>query len=223
MRLSNRRTEPGYLFGGRLSDVDFERSVDDSPPASVIDWLTDASDFQSGPDEEETSPQLVEVLVSKEASAILNQVLKIQEQERMDGANQWKDLWVRYFENTIKVSAIRAICHNLAEPVIEKHHAEWARDVVGWCITNTVSMIRSRVADSAREQASKDMWRFIHNAGATGTTKTEWVRKFQRLDKRVRDEILTDLVDTGAVVETHGKTKGAARDTTIFVSSGPPS
>ena len=206
-----------------LSAVDFERSVDDSPPASVIDWLTEAGEFLSDPDEEKSPTQLVDVLVSKEAAIILNQVREKQEQERLNGSSQLKDLWVRYLENAIKVSAIRAICDNLAEPVIEKHHAEWARDVVGWCITNTVSMIRSRVADSAREQAAKDMWRFIDDAGSAGTTRTLLTRKFQRLDKRQRDGILADLVETEAVVETRMKTEGAVRDTIIYVSSGPPS
>jgi len=77
--------------------------------------------------------------VADDAQTIFHEVWK--EQERKG------PLWVRFFENMVKVAGIRAIADNHLEPVVNLSHAQWARDLVKWCVETMVHDVRRHVAD----------------------------------------------------------------------------
>ena len=52
-----------------------------------------------------------------------------------------------FFENMVKVAGIRAIADNHLEPVVNLNHAQWARDLVKWCVETMVHDVRRHVAD----------------------------------------------------------------------------
>jgi len=215
----------------RFGKLDFDTADTEPPPENVVNWLTEAHAFkpeESGntygielPNVATSSP--ISVGVSPDARPALQAVRDRQETHGTDKSDPLRDLWARFFENTIKVAGIRAIADSPREPTIELHHVEWARDLVAWCVENTAHMMRSRVGDNERERLVKAIWRFIYEGGTSGRDLQHVTKKFQRLPKRERQEILAELEDIGAVNLVTQKREGAARTANVYISSGPPS
>lgn len=170
----------------------------------------------------ETEPDFCNVEVSATALVILKAVIAEQEKRRLDQREPHPDLWVRLYENTVKVAAIRAIADNPLQPIIHDLHAQWASDIVLWCVANLSRRLSENLADSERERAVKAMYRYIGDGGKEGRTKSSITKTFQRLNKRDREEILEDLEQGMGVIESAQVRHGTAKKQTLIYMAVKP-
>jgi hypothetical protein len=105
----------------------------------------------------------------------------------------------RAWENTAKVSLIKAVSANPQTPVIRLEDAEWARLVVEHCVTTMITEAERHIAENRTQAYHQKVLRLIQGAGARGMTKSEITRRTQFLDLRQRQEILVALIESGQV------------------------
>ena len=216
----------------KFESLDFNRQITNDPPQKLVDWLRDAASIT--PEDatgnlagveiagaKTTDP--IAVAVSPDAQAVFQQVVAEQEKRRTDAKDPLRDLWVRLFENTMKVAAIRAIADDPQTPVISEAHAQWAKDLVTWCIESASHMIQARVGDNERQKTIKEIWRYIYEAGPGGRDLQHVTKKFQKTTRRDRWEMLSELEVIEAIEETEVRRKNAKRPTTVYVALGAPS
>ncbi|GLQ05870.1 toprim domain-containing protein [Sneathiella chinensis] len=210
--------ERASILGNSLRNT-----IDRNPPENLVNRIRQA--YLSTPEPQvPKGSQLAEIKpilrkVRLEASAItsLEDIVHGQEEKRLDGKERFPDLWVRAFENTVKLAMIRAICDDPKNPVILVHHVEWARDIVWWCIENMSLKLEANLSDSQREKNSKEILQFISQAGKAGRTRAEITRKFQRMNKRDRDEILEELIEIGSILSQQVSMAKSKKPTQVFV------
>ncbi len=205
----------------RLTIDSFCSTTDTRPPPELVDWIKRACPATSV-EPIDPSEMITTLKFSFTAERVLREVVEYQEERRTNGADAARAIWARFFESVVKIASIRAICDNLEDPVIEGHHAEWAKDLVEWCLSNTSYMTKSQMADTNREKWVKKIWGFIHESGGAGRDKQHVTRKFQNIDKRTRQEILDELLEIGALEESVVKRANAKRPAHVYVSNRPP-
>ena len=131
------------------------------------------------------------VKIADDAQAIFLEVWDEQEQKG--------PLWIRFFENMVKVAGIRAIADNHLEPVVNFNHAQWARDLVKWCVETMVLDVRRHVADGFYQKQFNKIQNLIINAGPNGITLSEISGKTTSMKAEQRNPILDHLVEAALV------------------------
>lgn len=92
---------------------------------------------------------------------------------------------------------------------IQKRDMEWAIDLIAWLTVRSLKALSS-VGQSEREQDIAKIEEFVKAAGRSGVKQSQVTRKFQRMTKRQRDELLADLVESGTVVTDLRSSGGSA-------------
>ncbi len=196
------------------------------PPIDIADHLKRAYDaIPRNPKVEDwemsaTKPVLYDIDIEPDALEVFKTVQAEQENRRLDKQEPYPDLWVRLFENTMKVAMVRAIADCPAFPSIKLHHVEWARDIVAWCVRNMSRQLAEQLADNERERVVKSIYQYISEAGATGRARHQVTRKFQRVNKRDRNEMLADLVEMGVVASTMKVSEKSKKPTEVYIAVG---
>lgn len=209
------RLDPASIF-----EVD-----DQPPPEGLILRLRDAYAAVHGPDTPnqdlaETEPEMRMVALDAEAKPATIAVMGEQERRINDPSERHNELWCRFFENTVKVAAIKAIVNNPQHPKITIEHIEWASDFVRWCVSNLSHRLAENISENERERRAKEILEYIRSGGTDGRAKRDITRKFQKVDQRERREILDDLEQSGVIEMTKITRPGAKKPADVFVMIG---
>lgn len=103
--------------------------------------------------------------------------------------------------------ALIAACGTHHEPVITAPIAAWACELTEYLISRFCAQLEERSGRTERERWLKEVARFIRERREV--TASEYTRRFGRLDRRLRDELVADLVDAGRVEVLESKTRGS--------------
>lgn len=119
----------------------------------------------------------------------------------------------RYGEQVRKLSMIRSVSRDPAEPAIHAADVEWAKMLVEACTAKMVGGARTFIADNDQERDLKRVLALVEEGGVEGLTLSVLVTRTRWLPARRRKEILEDLVEGGDLVEemVAGKTKPTKR------------
>lgn len=107
-------------------------------------------------------------------------------------------LWARYAENVIKVAMIFAVARDPAEPVIRTDDLGYGRGLVERSIRFMEELAAEHMAENEHEANGQEMLRVIRSA-AGGVTRRDLLRRFRRLRKKEIEELISSLVEEGAV------------------------
>jgi len=99
---------------------------------------------------------------------------------------------------------------------VDKNAAQWAYELVIYLIERKIHIADRHVADSEFDRQQKEVLRYIEECGGQ-CTHNEFTRKFQRLEKRRRDDIIANLKDAGAIKEVWQKKKGSQKTALFYV------
>ena len=149
-------------------------------------------------------PKPVIVPVTDEAEAVFEQFLHIQKQLQYDRVKT--TLWGRAQQQARQFALIYACSANKDNPVIDKNAAEWAYELVSYLIKRKIHIADRHVADSEFDRQQKEILRYIESCGGI-CFHTDLYRKFQRLEKRRREDIIINLEETGAIKKDWQKKK----------------
>jgi len=123
----------------------------------------------------------------------------------------------RAVEHAIKLALTVSVATNHADPVITGHAMSWAAKLAWLSICTMIEETGDRISDNQREADKKRIFGHIKRAGKAGITDGKIADRCGSIDKRRRDELLSDLVSAGRITEKLVTTKGRSRKRYLLV------
>jgi hypothetical protein len=116
-------------------------------------------------------------------------------------------LFTRAAVQAWKIALIGA-CGTGKEPAISGPLAQWACELVEYLLSRFAAQLEERSGHNDRERHLKELAKFIRERKKV--TAREITRRFQRWDRRMRDELIADLRDAGRIEISESKSRGPA-------------
>lgn len=121
-------------------------------------------------------------------------------------------LWGKALQQARTVALIIASGESFEMPEISGRTAQYAVDLIRACVSNFSRAIAANVSDSEWESEKQRIYKIIHKAGPAGISKMELTRRTQRIrDRKVRNEYIADLVESGKIIFGQNKHHPEAR------------
>ena len=121
-------------------------------------------------------------------------------------------LWFKAEENARRIALIVAAGSSFHDPVITDAISDYATRLVDYLVTSFISTFVPNMADSEIEYVKNNLLKLIDNAGPAGCRKRDFSRSraMRKINSRLRQDCLQDLIDSGEVItETFGAKGGA--------------
>jgi hypothetical protein len=213
----------GSLQDGSLARFLIFRSTDDIPdrnrssaplsdvPAALIDALRAISGgvpgFASGnlvnTEAPKVKPDPYPVPMAPDAEQLFEELDgEVTDRQRRSLDCGYGAVLARVWENTAKVALIKAVSADPVQPVIRRQDAEWARDVVAFCVETLLTQAQRHIAENDTERSNKRVQEIIRAAGPRGITKKRLYDKTRFLTRRDREDILATLIESEEVCAT---------------------
>lgn len=111
-------------------------------------------------------------------------------------------LYGKALENSRRIALILAVskAKSAYEAVITKEEAEYATGLVSFLVSTVIDEVEECLAENVDEKNIKRIFKLISDAGANGLTRNELTRKAQHIRRTMREEYLTDLIDSNRIV-----------------------
>jgi len=174
-------------------------------PESIKDWIAKIDSRVSSASGRENiaseQPRLETINFTDEATA----VIQAYERKMTDMMNEdladspLNDMLPRSAEMAMRLSLIHALSENPDAEYIYKESAEWARDFIWYCLEGCLKHFKRNLADSPHEKKRMDYLKKLRDAGSDGVKVSDLAKKkpFSADNKRLRDELIQDLIDAG--------------------------
>ncbi len=188
------------------------------PPAQLIDSVKWWLDMPHGPgDMSEDNPSPMVIHYSPAAQKRIDAHMAGICQQRATEDDTRAALWSRTTGKTAKLALLLACSRETgsATITIQREDVDRAIKISNWLTRRMIWQAYRHVSRNEREGASKKILRML----STRMTKSELTRRTQWLDKRRRDEILSELIESGLVTLTDDDTGGRVK--TTFLQAVP--
>jgi hypothetical protein len=212
------------VTGPKPDRVEPNRSVDDVPKALIeaVQALAMAgrgAGNLSQNDHGSSSGKPVKVRYSAEAQTELAR-FEASIDERVGLATSASvPILNRAVEHAIKLALTVSVAADCSTPVITGQAMTWATQLA-WLSTGTmIEETRDRISDNQREADQKRILGHIKKAGKEGITDGTIADRCGSIDRKRREELLSDLILAGRVVEIITATKGRMRKRYHLVQS----
>lgn len=138
--------------------------------------------------------------------------IETEQDDMLYGNEPLRPLWGRFFENTIKIAMILAVGRNATKPVFVSDDFEVAAGLVRSSIKYMMSLTENHMSETAHESLVHEIMNYMRQH-PVGVTSSELCKKFQKIKKRERDELIAGLLDQEAIEKTtqSGKEDGGGR------------
>lgn len=117
-----------------------------------------------------------------------------------DGAGLFTRVWAL----AIKLSLIRACGVCIGDPEITEGDAVWGSELARYLTLSMHTKIARHVSDNEKQALFKRVLDVVRKGN--GISRSELIRRTQWLDKRERESILSDLIESGQVAKEELKT-----------------
>lgn len=126
----------------------------------------------------------------------------------------------RAVEHAVKLALIVAVSTDWENPEVSERQMSWAIQVAWLSCVSLMKESRLNVADSQREKNVNRILKLVLDGGDGGISTGRLADKTRSIDKRQREEILTDLAEAGRVrIEEQAPAKAGGRPTTTVVAT----
>jgi len=133
------------------------------------------------------------------------------------GDSPLRKLWTRTLQKADQLSLVYAWSVNPDAPKVDESAAVWACKVAEHLTRAMIWEGSRHLAGSQIESDLKAVVRYVHESGKEGRTRSDIVRRFQRIGKRGLGEIM-DLAEAGKRVTVRtAVSEGALKPTTTYV------
>lgn len=151
------------------------------------------------------------VLFSEQAARTMGAIAaECEEKKKAARAAGYDPLWVRAAEHTAKIALV------CATGEISESDVKWAWEVAKCSISQLCEVLSAKKVDSRDTDIFSTALNYIGGL-ESGCTMSQFTRKFQRLSKRQRDEILKSLLDADLIYAQVDKSGG--RDKITFFTA----
>ena len=140
------------------------------------------------------------VPLTPEALDLWNDYAITQRQKCRDSVADGSGMEAVYSRLAEHAQKIALISHDYQKRHIDADVMRWALALVSACGDYMVESITSKISDNQHEADSKLVLDTIRHVGTI--TLSKLCRKLRKLDRKKRNDILSDLVDSGEIVYT---------------------
>lgn len=166
----------------------------------------------------ETSPEALEVFETFRDEAYDKMI------EADKAGDDCQFLWGKALQNARRIALILAAgCFDPTNPeqppVISAELADIACIIARMSVVTLGDAVRNNVADTEAESVKIRVMKVIRSAGSKGINRTQFIRTTRFLrDCRTREDILSELIDSGQVVQRTNMKNSRGRHETFYVS-----
>lgn len=214
-----------FVFYGDDSARPLLQSVEDTPiPQTLLDWMKAAANYRTHdgdvvwePGEMRVIPVTPEAKLSWERFRRRCDILAGTYTED-EGAS----IYARTAERSSSLALIFAASQVSigSEFRIEKAHMDWAIALTDWLTVENMKCA-SKVGETERERDMGSIAEFIAEKKREGATMSDITGRFQRIPKRIRYELLDDLVGATTIVEVKTPTSKRMKTTYYLPTFAP--
>lgn len=187
------------IFQGAGS-VRRQRTPAEAVPASILTTARWWGNFSPGGNLQREHPQPVVVPATEEANAVFDELAETVDAESRHGEIA-AAVWARCEEKACRLALAYACSKNRENPVIDGDAATWACRLSVYMTQLVMFKADDWVAENVFDSQQKRVLRIIRDAGGS-MTRSALCRKTQYLNRRERSELIANLVETGALVES---------------------
>lgn len=128
------------------------------------------------------------------------------------------ELWIRCYENAVRMALIRAIGQDPSNPQITLPDAEWATKIAVWSCRRLEYDCSTRIADNPFERGCKRILAVVTKAGVEGILRSDVARFTKQIETRKRNEMIDHLLEAEQVraVPVGGTSKGGRKGSRLF-------
>ncbi|HEY0628569.1 MAG TPA: DUF3987 domain-containing protein [Sphingomicrobium sp.] len=141
--------------------------------------------------------------------------------DKMDAAEEGSSETplTRVREHAIKLALTVAVGVDPDAPVITAEMFDWASRLALLSAATIMGEARDRIADNEREAAYNRILHLVRKAGRAGIAPGTLGDKCRGIDKRMREQIIADLEESGRVIRVREETGKKGRPTDRLVST----
>lgn len=157
-------------------------------------------------------PQLLEVPETTEGASILREFRERIEDRIADSKadEEFRPILARCSALAVKLALVWASGRSVDRVEIDAPAARWGTELASFATDAFIRELQRRLGSNERERMILEVQQWIEAQGVVPTAK--FTRKFKKLDRRVREDIVRDLVDSGLVtIRESGNTGGRPR------------
>ncbi|MBC7772786.1 MAG: DUF3987 domain-containing protein [Pyrinomonadaceae bacterium] len=198
-------------FVARLSIFEGERWVPrqrtpaEAVPASILTIARWWGSFSPGGNLQREHPQPILVPATDAANEIFDELAATVDIESRHSEIA-AAVWARCEEKACRLALVYACSKNPENPIVDEHAARWACELSSYMTRLVMFKATDWVAENVFDGQQKRILRIIRDAGGT-INRSVLCRKTQYLNRRERSDLLTNLVETGALIETSTATQ----------------
>lgn len=144
----------------------------------------------------------------------IQQDLLLEQCQRIQG--HLGSLWVRLYENTIKIAMIFAIARNRINPIFYPEDFSYSAGIVRNAIRYMESLAADNMADSDTESYNLEVIKHVRTHGGR-ITREALMRTMRKLKKREFNDLLDSMIDSGVLVAEQVQREGGGRGRVEYV------
>lgn len=127
-------------------------------------------------------------------------------------------IWSRAVEHALKVALVVACGCDYQTPIISGQVAAYSTNLIGFNVQSLIHEVGDNLAGSEYERDVLYVLRKIKRAGPGGISRRDLTQSTRKLRTQLRNECLTQLIDSSAIFKTERKGAGGF-PATIYVSA----
>lgn len=171
---------------------------DTTPPEDVVATASWWGSLRAGGDLRSEHPDPIRVEHTPEAETIFGRLAGTVDRE-MRAKPATASVWARAEEKACRLALIYACSADPGSPRIDADAAGWAAEVSEYMTRRMIYLADEWVSDGTFDARQKRVIRIIRDHGAS-MSRSELCRRTQWLTQRERNEIVENLIETGAVL-----------------------
>lgn len=204
--LTQESVEDGWLsrllvFHGDTAPKRTIRPALPGVPETLIAHCKSWLDFQPGGNLSWDSPKPKVIPTTDEALELMAEFVDKAEAQAEKLGHPLNSLWTRAAEKVAKLALIHACARGVNDLKIDQDSMSWAIRLVDYLTQQLVWSCPNWLSEDQLDSKRLKVLRAIHQAGEDGLTKTDLARRFQSIGKRLRDEILANLMEGGMIFD----------------------
>ncbi len=200
----------------RMRNLYMEKELPEDLIKDVEDWHKFRTPPPIG------SPDPFVISPSEDAEKIFDDYEdEVQESQSNSEENNYRELYSRVNENAVKIAMILAssrIGPHENKLIIEKDIAELAVSFSRWSTSKVISFVNNFMAENEIDRFTKEIKRWIINQYGN-FSKSEFSRRFQKIPKRLREEIIETLVEQNFLQKKNKESKSGPKKTVFWLEN----
>lgn len=218
--LTSESLEDGFLarllvFDAADNDPDSADIIEEDCPRDIAQRVQWWGELRTGGNLSSVNASPRRLATHPDAKAVFRE-LEITSRANAKKQTTAAGIWTRTVEKARKLALLWQVSQNPESETVTRHAADWGCRLSHHLTTKIQSMAIDWVSENSYEAAHKRILRLIRSAGPQGVSMTRMLRSAQWINKRMRDEVLTNLEQGGQIVCEKSKTGKAGRPTLVY-------